>query len=306
MKKVILLAALSILLGSFQVSCQYQCEGENCKGNVVDTCDDNADCGGITVCDPDLKKCVKRECEDTATLCDGGYVCVKGLCITCKRAGVDCPKGYDCQSGRCAKVVECLIDGDCKTGKCESGKCVQIAECHGDLCADKTVCRQGKCVICGTNDECPGNLVCSSGKCELKPVPKCLKDANCVLGQICLGEDCQAGCRELKDCPFGEKCASGKCVNNPCEGPCNGCGGYYCDSGGKQICDRSSCQPTGAPCSLDSECYRGICELDAKVGMKVCTFCTSSRICVEKYSAEHLCDASGVCRKDFVTRRKQE
>ncbi len=113
-------------------------------------------------CPPKYPNCKKDE------HCKEGEYCVNQLCQQC-RASTDCPKGQQCNKGRCDPIPgycednsqcgegeacidnrcgPCSADGQCGTGsRCSGGKCLQPGQCETDAdCPENHECQNGSCV----------------------------------------------------------------------------------------------------------------------------------------------------------------
>ena len=137
-------------------------------------------------------------------------------------------------------VRECLTDSNCGNRLiCENSRCVigcrDSSSCSSDESCINRIC-QNPCSffgVCGRNAICQPvnhNAVCSCPPglkgnpnlvCTEAP-PQCLKDNDCMLGQICENSQCITGCRLDNNCPEDLACINGKC-QNPCLLP-NSCG----------------------------------------------------------------------------------
>ena len=93
--------------------------------------------------------------------------------------------------------------------------------------------------------DCPPGCECNqaTGNCEKGG---CSSDADCPPGQICVDGNCVDGCRSDDDCPDGHICENGKCVP--------GCRtDEDCPPG--QICVDGQCK---AGCRDDNDCAEGL------------------------------------------------
>ncbi|KAI2804698.1 hypothetical protein BLOT_003686 [Blomia tropicalis] len=145
---------------------------------------------------------------------------------------VECRPLYD--------VIECQTDSDCGSrlicehSRCEIG-CRDSVGCSLEESCINRIC-QNPCSlygVCGRNAICRAHnhtalCTCPQGSkgnpnvlCTEAP-PQCLRDNECILGQICENTQCVTGCRHDNNCPEDRTCIHGLC-QNPCLLP-NSCG----------------------------------------------------------------------------------
>lgn len=153
--------------------------------------------------------------------------------------------------GRCQAVAGCVDNDDCGDGLfCRLGNCEAAAGCGGEHC-------------CSTDAACPYQQVCDvlTWQC----VPGCRDEADCLLGQGCIGAgggrlgSCQMVCTSDALCRPGELCnlTTGECAHDT-RGPyCLGC------SGGVQSDD---CGANGNYCLLDTVNGGAYCGVDCSRG----------------------------------------
>lgn len=186
------------------------------------------------------------------TLTDRYHRCdvASGQCLCTDDRG--CGVSESCNAlGRCQAIAGCLNSDDCGDGLfCRLGNCEAVAFCGAERC-------------CSTDAACPFKSVCDAltGAC----VPGCRDEADCIMGQGCVGAgsgrlgSCDAVCTSDALCGPGELCnlTFGVCERDT-RGPyCAGC------SGGVQSDD---CGANGNYCLLDTvnggaycgvDCWRG-------------------------------------------------
>lgn len=161
----------------------------------------------------------------------------------CGSCGNECPRGFDCERGRCL---------------CTEG----FSECN-DLCVDLST-NVEHCGRCGI--ECAPGALCSLGRCEMVPVDAGT-DAPMDGGGSCdpPRTDCDPDCADLQTdvrhcgacnnrCMSEEICVAGACDCNRCEGVCTDL-----DS------DDMNCGSCGMMCPVDSSCLEGRCLGDRRL-----------------------------------------
>lgn len=202
-----------------------------CSPSVTSRCSTDVQCQTAT--DP------YHRCDTTTGQC---------LCTDDRGCGVN----ETCNAiGRCQAVAGCLDNEDCGAGLfCRLGNCDALAGCGAERC-------------CSTDAACPYKQVCDA--LTWSCVPGCRDEADCLIGQGCIGAgggrlgSCDAACTSDALCRPGELCnlSLGVCQRDT-RGPyCLGC------SGGVQSDD---CGANGNYCLLDTvnggaycgvDCWRG-------------------------------------------------
>ncbi|MBN2802928.1 MAG: hypothetical protein JXR91_07525, partial [Deltaproteobacteria bacterium] len=139
------------------------------EGCVVTGCPEGEKCEAIDGCtDEPCQECVADLCVG-ASCGDGEYCNSDGKCVgTCE--DVDCPAGYGCVDGECAKGevcagVQCDIGVLCNpdTGKCDKSV---VNPCIGVVCSYYENCVSGVCEFDDCwNIDCPNGTVCITGSC---------------------------------------------------------------------------------------------------------------------------------------------
>jgi Pentapeptide repeats (8 copies) len=143
-----------------------------------------------------------------------------------------------------------------KVDKC-CPTCVGIGELCGssDECCGQVQCIGGQCLECVKDSDCPEGEHCVNNQCV-----GCIKDSECPFGLICLDNQC-VECQKDSDCPSDCVCANlapgpGKlCVDpfNGCDDPCDqGCpSGQVCVDDG--FCGFDRCHAPCGSVSVDSK-----------------------------------------------------
>lgn len=136
-------------------------------------------------CTPTYPKCDKdKDCPGNK---DNKEWCVNGTCQQCRPGKQDCPKGKQCNAGRCEAVPGyCDKNSDCPTGVCENNRCVACkndGQCNGGRCSN------GKCETenrkrCRSNDDCAESEDCVTGFCTPAMRRSLDRSAPCNLEKI--------------------------------------------------------------------------------------------------------------------------
>lgn len=258
---------------TFHCDDHSQCrDGEKCHVYVckpADYCRFSQDCGAKERCD--AGKCVAGECsfEDDAVC--GAFACNQDRrCYTsCDRVVGGCRSGTVCNdAGLCVPTL--ATGSDCEHDwQCASSTCCGPVE--------KRTCIETGCGRAGA--ACEGDGFCRSGNC----CGDTFTESN-----LCSDEPCLPG-EPGVPCTSNERCESGVCENNLCEGQpgkyggscqANDCQEGSCCSNGltpRLLCRAVCSTVVGDPCVNNSACLGGFCMLEGQAG--VC-----SRECM---TAEH-------------------
>jgi hypothetical protein len=189
----------------------------------------------------------------------GGQPCDTTLPGACSVGRTDC--ALEGTTGMCRPVVtpgpeQCdNVDNDCNGVVDEGDTLCTVAG---------QVCDKGSCVdACGTGEfRCPTLFTCSGGHC----VEDACLDKDCPMGQACKAGACVEPCSGVV-CPQGEECQLGRCVN-PCDG-------VQCSAG--KVCERGLCVSNcdcrgcddGLECGSDGRCSDPLCVgVDCGAGQK--------------------------------------
>ncbi len=269
----------------------------------------------------------QNECSSNSD-CLLSQSCANNVCVTnaacsgSSTATCDNNTDYVCQSGQCARVV------DCETTESSTG-CPADALCVGVHPTDESkICEFiGGCEVGASplsDLACPAGATCSPNLNVCTGLVRCTKDADCNdtpqgggLAYNCATSGKDAGycvgstqsCTAAEDCPAKSVCSSGVCVRDAsCDFTTNNCGaGFVCLPSSKcapevgcSLADPSpeSC-PNGFVCSStsatkSSACvYVGTCE-NGSGGKAECLMGT-----VETGSPTAVPNPFGVC--DSVT-----
>lgn len=193
----------------------------------------------------------------------GGEACDTGLKGACSLGRTDCATEG---TGMCRPIISpgaelCdNVDNDCN-GVVDDGE---------GLCPGSQVCDKGTCVeACGTGEfRCDPGFTCVNRHC----IDDSCATVECPAGQACRNGACVNPCDGVT-CPGGEECQLGRCVD-PCkavecsagkvcerglcvsECSCRGCkDGLVCQSNGK--CADPAC--VNVTCAENERCEAGAC-----------------------------------------------
>ncbi len=200
-------------------------------------CDDGGNCVDAEPCAADV------ECLD-------GNICEEGACIAgcaddaaCAMADPGTPLCIDGRCGNCREDADCFGAATCDPASftcTEPDPCTDSRECAGDrVCIDGACGARPSCA----DDGCPGGWQClPSGECAPVRAGTCSDDADCGLGQVCLGGNPAVcgSCRADDDCPGTQVCVTGP-DGNRCQ-ELGGCGTDD-DCVGARTCDGANCAP---------------------------------------------------------------
>lgn len=171
--------------------------------------------------------------------------CVNGVCTLGCRSNKDCLSNESCINAKCqSKLIFYRLLSDIEVFE----KCMYL---RFPIVLDP--CKRDG--VCGINSKCNAvdhNVVCACNKgFQPNPVPEescvrsnilCHNNAQCGLGQECVGNVCKVVCLSGMDCAEGERCSSNKC-EKVCFTASNCLTGEVCVEG---ICRQG--------CTLDSDC----------------------------------------------------
>jgi MYXO-CTERM domain-containing protein len=178
--------------------------------------------------------------------------------ISCLGGGQPCTTDQQgaCSVGR----TDCAVEGT--TGMCRpiitagpelcdnvDNDCNGVADDGVGLCPGTQVCDKGTCVeACGTGEfRCGTGFSCVAGHC----VDDACAAVECPAGQACRSGTCLNACDGVV-CPVGEECQLGRCVD-PCKAvTCSG--GKVCERGlCVSDCSCRGCEE-GLECGADGRC----------------------------------------------------
>jgi MYXO-CTERM domain-containing protein len=191
-------------------------------------------CRPIITAGAELCDNVDNDCngvvDDGVGLCPGTQVCDKGSCVeACGTGEFRCGTGFSCVAGQCIDDVCATVE--CPAGQaCRNGTCLNA--CDGVVCPAGEECQLGRCVDPCKAVACTGGKVCERGLCVSDCNCRgCAEGLKCGLDGRCSDPRCVG-----IECPAGEKCAAGACVD--------ACAGVMCPGGAD--CVNGACQmPSG-------------------------------------------------------------
>jgi hypothetical protein len=188
-------------------------------------CDNTSQCPGAGGPTTSGDRCVTFACNQAQGLCVvngqvpvmcAAYEVQQGCecgAIMCE-AAAGCPNSFGCVRGQCAP---CIDSNSCDGQVCgEDGRCrgCQVEE---DCRADQVCSPEGRCEPrpqCVIDSQCGPQEVCLNGRCTFSP--ECVADRDCRKGYECIGNRCfERLCRGSQDCPEGQLCDAGVCVDPP-------------------------------------------------------------------------------------------
>jgi hypothetical protein len=159
-------------------------------------------------------------------------------CVTC-RAPIDCDDGFVCTNGACVAATACTSDLDCTPqGKvCDTAgrRCVQ--------CTGSAECAMGQACVgfaCTAVASCASSLDCTARKQVCAPVTPPSYPATAT--QAC--QDCATS----NDCPAGNACQSGVCVDVCGARVCGSVDGVDCGTCPGQGPVQAICLDSGRAC----------------------------------------------------------
>ena len=182
--------------------------------------------------------------------------------------GVDCDNGQDCRKGvggTCNYVTDngrpriCTADADCRIGKCSADgtPCNQDTEC---------VATSGGCAFDTNNNPNPGIACTADSDCPIRR-GICANS----MGTVSCDLDWDGGAIAPGECPAPNR---GTCEKAPVAGVACDIGGTPC-----QEADPGACRVTGAACTNDAMCTVGKCSAGAMPDCSSMTPCPSVGTC---------------------------
>lgn len=309
--------------------------GEDCINNLctvgtkpVYCCDDTQKCPPGATCRDKNNQAgtcpqTPRPCKSVCD-CTQGEACTNGQCAAssspvycCDNTG--CPAGKACvdlngRSGVCPQT--CQETCDCPQGQfCQRGVCT--AGTAQTYCCDKTGCPSGSFCYkkgggtgtcpaqkCTSPCDCTQGQDCRNGLCtNVFPAVYCCGASGCPTGQACKDKSnvwstCagQPACKSPCDCPQGQDCYRGQCIQiSPAVYCCDNVGcppGQTCyDSSNQQsFCPGSQCT-TACDCPAQGQaCVRGRC-VYSNPRIFCCTKpgCQAGNLCEDSNAKQSLC-----------------
>ncbi|MCA9519963.1 MAG: hypothetical protein KC609_03280 [Myxococcales bacterium] len=261
-------------------------------------------CGPDTPCD--LGACVDERCVISCLAsvdCEGGAVCVKGVCVPPTADVVDASGtdvGGEDTSPECATHADCNgVDFDLCSGakRCQAGRCVVsepvVCDTSKDTSCSSNVCDPltGSCTIlpinegatCDDGDRCTINTTCQSGVCKGQPLScadelpcsteSCDPQKGCVIDLSACTCKVDADCDDKNPCNGVESCDTntGTCRSDTSVKTCTG-----------ESCtfntDGNSCPDDGNKCTNDV-CQDGVCAHLLRVCVDAGKPCTAQSTC---------------------------
>lgn len=256
------------------------------------------------------------KCDANGCLVCERYTCYEYSCAT----DFQCPDGYGCTAaGQCKPSAVSPGGGGTNTGG---------AQCGAQTCPTGTSCEFGTCVTpggdgtateCTLSAQCDGGFLCIDGVCVDKPVVEGgtdgASDGTDVTDGASDGTDgtdgasdgasdgadgtTPTGCDVDADCPSGEACKAGACVEKSFpvrpEGTCQ----FNLDCGKDGTCVNTKCYfPPSDTCPEGSALQNGLCMPDsAPAGeCQLSADCGAGAICVNA-TCRTTCAADGDCAK---------
>jgi len=208
---------------SIYESCEVVGNWKECRFNLSESCQSNADCKPGEVCETiflTFKACRSyNECETDAE-CPDGKACVWNgsfrECVAVCQKDEDCGFGYRCVSATphniCEYANECTSDTDCPAFyTCQSvgnwnacrfstggTLCTSDADCAPDEYCDLSMGFFGTCKSrnqCTIDADCGANMTCqfngTYNECVPKKPTQCLFDFQCPEGWSCVENVCK-------------------------------------------------------------------------------------------------------------------
>jgi hypothetical protein len=206
----------------------------------------------------------------------GGEPCDTGGVGACAVGTMQCQKGaLTCIQNAPSTAETCnAVDDDCNGDVDE-----------GDLCDSDKVCDRGVCVPkCGGGEfrNCPlVGFVCDRGLC----IEEECAEKDCPAGEVCQGGECVDACSGIS-CPHGRVCHNGGCVDacagvtcdngfTCVDGVCQSCECSLCGAG--QVCQENLCIESACEnmtCDAGTHCSEGTCVADCDGAV-----CPNGQIC---------------------------
>jgi hypothetical protein len=185
--------------------CQLE-QDSTCKTSADCTtglvCSQDAACRDVCASDGDCvgeQSCTKGVCAESAELDESGEL-PRVLAQQDCRLASDCDGGSICLQGVCSP--QCRGDRDCAAGEtCTDGTC-QAPE------------PQVQCA-CREDVDCAAAETCDGCSCQPGPAPECVVAADCDPGERCVAGECSCGCVDDRDCPESQVCDGCVCSAEP-------------------------------------------------------------------------------------------
>lgn len=240
---------------------------------VPDTCLTDADCGTLLTCTgAGLGTCSisTAPCVVTADCPTVGDVCVLpeiGVCsgsptTPCTLTGGECPFGQTCTVAPFPPAGVCSL--------APAGACATNTDCPAQTCTANVCSVTG--TACATPADCAPNN-CLTGVCSATVADRCLLNATCPLGEICVLPTAPAVLPGVCACDDGQPCTAGdSCVDGACTGGVPA----------PNACDPLAAEPCGVGSDLQCVVFTGTCTV-------------SGNPCIVASPLQFPCDAGQVC-----------
>ncbi len=148
----------------------------------------------------------------------------------------------------CAKDQECKGNEFCDNGSCKE-RCISDDQCgSGEVCAPCGKCQpEDLPAVCGAapdfcsaSVDCGAQKTCQAGRCHFQ----CTQDSQCPVGQLCNSGVCLDDPNPAApECVMNLDCTSGACINGYCHQDCNSSS----NCGPTEVCLMGLCQPNYSP-----------------------------------------------------------
>ncbi|UYV71427.1 dp [Cordylochernes scorpioides] len=197
----------------------YQCINP-CASPTV--CGTNAQCQPINhrplcTCLPQFTGDPRIECSSVECIidsdCGNGKICQNYRCLVGCRSDQSCQTDQVCTNRQCQYL--CQFSGTCGVGAlCKAVNHRSVCTCPSGFMGNPLVeCIREPLGKCLHDADCEKGSVCLEGRCETDV--ECRKDADCLLGHICQVNKCFVGCRVNENCPLDQGCYAAQC-QDPC------------------------------------------------------------------------------------------
>ena len=274
-------------------------------------CTRNCDCPQGLYCSPGPLGGTCRKGPTPVYCCDKPGCPSKAKCIDKNNRGGVCPLV-------CKTPCDCAAGQDCVNTKCITGTkpiycCDNKQQCPaGAACKDKTG-KAGTCPNqtrkCSSPCDCVQGEGCVNGVCAKTSTPTyCCSNGACPAGKACVDKNglkgkCKIPCKEVCDCPQGQYCSQGFCLERPgapvycCDKPgCASGNGCYKKGGGFGRCPVSSCK-SPCDCTQGYDCRNGKCQrVFPAVYCCSKTGCPGGQACKTTSNQWKTCPTSGGCK----------
>ena len=223
-------------------------------------------------------------------------------------------------------------DEDCpefdQDGEGDDGDASPPVDIPEEVIWEPSPCPDGDCG-CSEDKDCDEGLLCIDARC-VDPLMVCVFDVECGTAAVCINNECHSTCDcEAQDCPIGQDCVDGICLDRELPGPdgcviAEDCGepdefqciNATCHStcsepeictGTGEICIAGVCRADTAPlrectsdedCDFDLACHRGLCRLPCVADINCqepLGVCGEAGICLNVSELEPSCSRGSDC-----------